>query len=239
MLCDLLTDTGVAGQPNSFFRRESFSEWADDFSVSTENWVNRHEFDRAYLSAVLDYGTNGTPVFGMRLMWESLSGLSKRLHVFYPNLPSDSARFRAAFGGLRYLYLVREDKVAQAVSQLKAEQTGLWHVFADGAERERMKPGQVPVYDFRQLSKYVAESKQDDAAWQRWFAHQNIEPMRLTYEALASEPQAVLGTVLSSLGLDPAIAGTIAPKTAKLADRESREWIARFRAEAANYQSTS
>ena len=33
----------------------------------------------------------------------------------------------------------REDKVGQAISRLKAEQTGLWHKFSDGTERERLK----------------------------------------------------------------------------------------------------
>ena len=40
----------------------------------------------------------------------------------------------------RYLHLSREDKLAQAVSDLKAEQSGLWHVFTDGSERETTDP---------------------------------------------------------------------------------------------------
>ncbi|MDE0415807.1 MAG: Stf0 family sulfotransferase, partial [bacterium] len=31
LLCDLLTDTGVAGQPHSYFRREDISWWAEQF----------------------------------------------------------------------------------------------------------------------------------------------------------------------------------------------------------------
>ena len=126
LLCDLLTDTGIAGRPNSFFRRESILEWADDFNVSAVEWDEDHQFDQAYLAAVLQEGEAGTPVFGMRLMWESVAELSKRLESFYPVLPSDSARFRSAFGSPRYLHLTREDKVAQAVSLLRAEQSGLW-----------------------------------------------------------------------------------------------------------------
>ena len=235
-MCDLLTDTGVAGRPNSFFRRESFLEWADDFGVSVEEWDDAHEFDQSYLSAVLREGAAGTRIFGMRLMWESITDLSERLGFFYPGLPTDSARFRSAFGPPHYLYLSREDKVAQAVSFFKAEQSGLWHVFADGTERERLKPGQAPVYDFQVLSELVTSLNEHDAAWSGWFDQQEVDPVRITYEALSTEPQAELATVLSSLGLDPAIAEDAKPITAKLADRESCEWATRFRAERASVE---
>ena len=229
LLCDLLADTGVAGRPDSFFRRQSFPWWAHHLNVSVADWGDEHEFDQTYLAAVQQQGSDGTQVFGMRLMWESVGDLSKRLGSLYPGLPSDSARFQSAFGPPFYLHLTREDKVAQAVSRLRAEQTGLWHVSANGTERERLKPGQAPVYDARGLSEQVAELEEHDAAWANWFARQRLQPLRITYEALSTEPQAKLATVLSALSLDPTIAETVEPRTAKLADSESREWATQFR----------
>jgi LPS sulfotransferase NodH len=229
LLCDLLADTGVAGRPDSFFRRQSIPWWSDFFDVSVADWGDEYKFDQSYLAAVQREGAGGTWVFGMRLMWESVGDLSQRLETFYPGLPSDSARFRSAFGPPVYVHLCRQDKVAQAVSRLKAEQTGLWHVAADGSERERVKPGQAPVYDAQGLADQVAESEAHDAAWANWFAQQRIQPVRITYESLSTDPRATLATVLSALDLDPAIAGTIEPRTAKLADNESRDWAARFR----------
>ena len=231
LLCDLLADTGVAGRPDSFFRRQSIPWWAHHLNLSVAEWGDEHEFDRSYLTAVQQQGSGGTQVFGMRLMWESVGALSKRLELHYPGLPSDSARFRTAFGPPFYVHLSREDKIAQAVSLLKAEQTGLWHVAADGTERERVKPGQAPVYDAQGLSEQVAELEGHDAAWASWFARQKIQPVRITYEALSTEPLTTLAIVLTALGQDPTIAGTVEPRTAKLADSESREWAARFRTE--------
>ena len=229
LLCDLLADTGLAGRPDSFFRCQSIHWWADYLGVSVAGWPDLYEFDQAYLTAVLQEGFSGAQVFGMRLMWEHVSDLSKRLGVFYPGLSSDIARFRAAFGPTCFVHLSREDKVAQAVSRIKAEQTGLWHTNADGTERERHKPGQSPVYDAQALSEQVVEYESQDAAWLKWFVRQKIEPVSITYEALSNNPQATLATVLSALGLDPAIAGTVEPGTIKLADSESREWVKRFR----------
>ena len=233
LLCDLLTEAG-AGRPDSFFNFEAF-DWPDYFNVSAAEWSNKHEFDQSYLSAVLEYGTNDTSVFGMRLMWESFSNLSRRLELFYPGLMNDSARFQAAFGEPVYLHLSRQDKVAQAVSDLRAEQSGLWHVWADGSERERLKPEAEPVYDAQALVKLVSMAQEHDAAWISWFARQGLEPVSLMYEELATDPQAVLATVLSALGLDPEIAKDITPKTAKLADGISLEWITRFRVNYEDY----
>ncbi len=165
------------------------------------------------------------------MMWENVAGLSERLKDFFPGLKSDSARFQSAFGPLCYLHLSREDKIAQAVSLLKAEQSGLWHVNADGTERERLKPEQSPVYDSGLLSEFVATLEKHDLAWRRWFAEQEINPIHVTYGSLSSEPQTVLANVLSSLGLEPSKAREVEPGTAKLADSESCEWAIRFRKE--------
>ena len=194
-------------------------------------WRDHHAFDQSYLDAVVTYGTGGTGLFGMRLMWESLRDLSIRLEALFPGTTSDSARFQSAFGLPVYLHLSRDDKVAQAVSRWKAEQTGLWHVDADGNERERLKPGQTPSYDSNELSRLVTELEDHDAAWANWFARQGVVPVSISYEMLSSHPQATLALILSALGQDKKIAETVEPRTIKLADNESREWADRFRAE--------
>lgn len=230
-MCDLLHDTGVAGNPHSFFRRQDFGEWAEEFNVPVVQWHDHQAFDQPYLEAAVKYGTGATGLFGMRVMWESLGNLSARLETLFPELPGDSARLQSAFGPPVYLHLSREDKIAQAISRWKAEQTGLWHVDADGTERERLKPGQPPRYDANELSKLVTELEDHDAAWTHWFARQGAVPIRITYEMLSSDPQNTLALILSALGQDETIAEKVEPRTTKLADDENREWADRFRAE--------
>lgn len=107
----------------------------------------------------------------------------------------------------------------------------MWHVDSDGTERERVRPGQAATYDGDALMQLVTELEDHDAAWGRWFARQGVVPLSITYEMLASRPQASLAHILSALGQDPAIAATVEPRTARLADNESREWVARLRSE--------
>ena len=229
LLCDLLLGTGVAGRPQSYYRREDIPDYAREWGVCSPDVIGHEAFERAYLEAVRRAGSAQTGIFGLRLMWSSVSELSASLSAIRPDPLDDPARFAVAFGNPLYIHLSRRDKVAQAVSLLKAGQCGLWHRATDGTERERLAPPAPLVYDADRLAGLVEELKTDDAAWDRWFSRFRIKPLRLTYERLAAEPLAVLAQVLSALGLDPAIAASVDVRTAKLADETSLEWTRRFR----------
>jgi trehalose 2-sulfotransferase len=189
------------------------------------------DFERTYLEAVRRTAGAQTGILGLRVMWSTVAELSARLSAIYPDAPDDAARFELAFSRPLYIHLSRQDKVAQAVSWLKEEQSGLWHRAADGTGRERTAPPAPLVYDAGRLAALVEEFKTSDAAWIGWFTRFGIEPLRLTYEGLAAAPRAVLAQVLFGLGLDAAIAATVDARTAKLADNTSLEWAGRFRAE--------
>jgi trehalose 2-sulfotransferase len=231
LLCDLLLETGKAGKPASYYRRQSIPYWAEHLGVPLPHAPGEVEFERAYLSAVIREGKGDTGMFGLRLMWESARQLATRLESFYPELENDRSRFAKAFGQVGFLHLSRQDKIAQAISRLKAEQSGLWHVAADGSERERVAAHRAPAYDAERIAAFIDEAETHDAAWRRWFAEQGIEPLHLTYEALTADPRRSLAAVLRHLGLDERLAEAADVKTRKMADQQSHEWAARFRAE--------
>jgi LPS sulfotransferase NodH len=231
LLCDLLLETGKAGKPASYYRRQSIPYWAEHLGVPLPHAPGEVEFERTYLSAVIREGKGDTGIFGLRLMWENARELSIRLESFYPELENDRSRFAKAFGQVGFLHLSRQDKIAQAISRLKAEQSGLWHVAADGSERERVAAHRAPAYDAERIAAFIDEAETHDAAWRRWFAEQGIEPLHLTYEALTADPRRSLAAVLRHLGLDERLAEAADVKTRKMADQQSHEWAARFRAE--------
>ena len=228
LLCDLLKQTGVAGRPNSFYRAPSIAEYAEYWGIESGPGL---EFERRYLAAAIKHGTRDTGLFGMRLHGLSLFELLGRLAMLYPGERDDAARLSAAFGAPLYIRLRRADKVAQAISRVKAEQSGLWHRHADGGERERVKPDEAPVYDAARLRASIAETVEHEAVWDAWAAGQGIVPLEVSYEALSADPAGELGRILEALGRDPAIAARVEVQTAKLADAVSVEWAARYRAE--------
>jgi LPS sulfotransferase NodH len=231
LLCDLLESTGAAGRPASYFRKQSIARWASRLNVGIEGDEEEPVFDRDYIEAVVTAGRGATDLFGLRIMRESGDELSARLAELYPGLTNDRARLEAVFGPSQFIHLSRIDKVSQAVSRVKAMQSGLWHVATDGTERERTGLANALAYDRDEIGTYVEELMVQDESWNIWFGKNGIEPLRLTYEALSQDPESTLAAVLVALGLDPAIASGVEPKTARLSDGESRTWAARFRAE--------
>lgn len=167
-------------------------------------------------------------------MRRDLDDLSALIDKAYPDMPSDAARLQAAFGEVLYIHLAREDKLAQAVSMVKAQQTGLWHIAPDGAELERLAPPSEPAYDFERISGTLAQLEQYDAAWLRWFEAQGIEPLRIAYESLSADPAGAVASICTALGIPVPGPESLAPGVAKMADATSLEWMRRYRADSAS-----
>jgi LPS sulfotransferase NodH len=233
LLCNLLASTGTTGNPHSFYRRQDISEWAEEWNLPNPDTMGEHEFNVAYLDATIGAGKGGTGIFGLRLMRENLDELSAILDRIFPQLPSDKARFEKAFGSILYMHLSRESKLAQAVSLVKAEQTGLWHIAPDGTEIERLAPPKEPRYDFERIKHEVTELATHDAAWNAWFEEQGITPLRVGYERLSSNPAATLVSICEALGVQAPNAEDVIPGVAKLSDETSLDWIRRYNLDAA------
>lgn len=135
---------------------------------------------------------------------------------------------RAAFGTVLFIHLSREDVLDQAISYLRAQQSGLWHRAPDGRELERLAPPAPTVYDPAAIAARMAVLQNANTAWEAWFAREGIAPLRLSYEGLAADTQGTLSSVLLQLGLDASAATGAKAGVVKLADATSREWKARY-----------
>ncbi len=222
LLCSLLRASGVAGVPESYFHRDSVADWARELDLPEKTPLPR------VLAAARIEGDGGTGVFGLRLQRASVPFLMTQLAALYPEAESDAARMAAAFGAPVYVHLRRGDLLGQAISRVRAEQSGLWHRAADGSELERLAPPAEHFYDRAALAAALAEGERLNVGWEDWFAAEGIEPLRVTYEELSADPGAVLARVLAFIGSDPARAEGVQPGTSKLADALSGAWRARF-----------
>jgi len=222
LLCDLLAQTNVAGDPQSYFRPTSVTDLANEWGVV----VSDGPWDRAYVDAVHERGEAGTGCFGMRIMWSDMSEFIARLHHLYPSGNSDVDVLGSALGVRTFVHLSRDDKVAQAVSLVLAEQTGLWHVYADGTDRERHAPRMTTTYDRVEIEAAVHLLEVESLGWSTWFDHAEITPLRITYEELISNPTRVLERVVTHLGAD--VSQPTTARTSKLANSMNDEWTARF-----------
>ena len=231
LLCKLLAASGIAGNPGSHFHDPSIDEWLGYYDLVRDDYASDLDLLGAIFNAARSCGSRDTGVFGLRLQRHSFDFFMQQLAILHPGLASDRHRLNAAFGDTLFIHLTRPDKLEQAVSYVKANQTGLWHMAPDGTELERLSEPCEPVYDAAAIADSLVELTAADAAWQDWFSEQNIEPYKINYDELSADPLVVLTNLLERLGLDRTAATGIEPGTAKLADTTSGEWVARFRAE--------
>ncbi len=229
LLCTLLAATGVAGKPASYFYGDSVADWLEDLGIVPEAGSSERDMLEAAFSEAMRQGRKGTRLFGLRQQQRGLGLLCEKLAVGEPEDLADSERFRRRFGPTLFIHLSRADKVAQAVSLLKAEQSGLWHMAPDGTEVERLAPHREPIYDFGKLRACVDMVTAYDRNWEAWFRQEAIDPLRISYDALSADPVATLRSVLGHLGLDRSAADGIEPGVRKLADGTSADWVARYR----------
>ncbi|WP_147109917.1 Stf0 family sulfotransferase [Tateyamaria sp. syn59] len=222
LLCGLLRDSG-AGHPKSYFHRPSLADWRSGLDLDPNT-------PRADIFAeAARQGRANTDIFGLRLQRQSAPFFFEQLRDMHPAAQTDAQAVTAQFGPTRYLYLHRTDKLAQAVSLVRASQSGLWHRNADGSELERTAPPQTPTYDQDAIATELATAKTYDTEWETWFTREGITPFRLDYDRLAADPHATLARVLNHLDLPPVTLS--APAVAKLADDINADWIARFKAD--------
>lgn len=231
LLCRMLRQTGCAGHPGSHFHDPSLDAWMAAYGLRRKDGETESALLGRVFEAAIAKGRGSTNVFGLRLQRQSFQYFSEKLRVLCPGMASDADRIAQAFRETAFIHLRREDKVAQAVSYVKAQQSGLWHRSADGTELERLSPPGVLAYDGDTLKRQVDLFAANDIAWNDWFEREQIDPLRLTYEDLSADPLACVQRVLDLLGIDRHAARGVEPDTAILSDPVSRDWAARLRKE--------
>jgi len=218
-LCSLLSSTGVAGRPESYFRNEDLVWWARRFGVSLTS-DNRFDY-REYAAGVLREGSTPNGVFATRVMWGSLEHVIDGL-ALRPGARSDLDVLAEAFGPLRVLYLRREDVIGQAVSWARALQTG-YYQHGDKATAE-------PTFDHDQIDELVHTIEEHNAAWSAWFTEQGADPYSVTYEDLVADPRSTTEAILRHLNLGLPPEWRPSPPHKRQADQVNSDWVQRYRA---------
>ncbi|WP_068299356.1 Stf0 family sulfotransferase [Pararhodobacter sp. CCB-MM2] len=228
MLCELLAGAKVAGKPDSHFHEPSIDAWLDYYDLEAADFATRRDMLNGIFRAAKMLGKGQSDICGVRLQRGSFAFFMEQLKFLYSDCASDVERIEAAFGPTLFIFLSRKDKLDQAISYIRAEQTGLWHRRADGSDLERLEPQRDDGYDPDAIRSQVAEFTAFDASWRSWFEEQSVSPLEVSYEDLSSAPQKQLARILDTLGVDGSIAHDIPTPTAKLADGINRLWRDRF-----------
>ena len=96
----------------------------------------------------------------------------------------------------KFVYLKRHNIVQQAISEVIAKTTG--------AYRSSKRPARVLAdeeYDGARIARTVKQRLAANSTWEAMFNALGIEPLRLSYEELAADPDAIAATAAGYLGL--------------------------------------
>lgn len=220
LLCSMLKSSGVAGTPESYFR-------AQDKRIWSQKWGLAEGFAFTdFLSATIKAGTSDNGVFAARIMWGTMTELVDNLSTSRSG--NDKVILEHAFGQTAFIYLIRRDFVAQAVSRLRAEQTDLWHITDNTGNNEIAAE---PHYDFNKIHQFMREAEEHNAAWRQWFKDNKIKPHIVYYEELSKDPVNVTRATLNHLGIELPQDITLTSDNKRIADDLNEEWITRFKAE--------
>lgn len=224
-----LQATGLAGDPKEFFGHK-MAFWMERWGTPTLP---------AYAARLIEERSTPNGVFGAKLLYgqlRHLEGLIAQDQALAPLSLPDA--LRGLFPGLHLIWATREDKTRQAISWFKARQTGVW---GQDAARETVKLGRAwrlgdePLqpdelaFDFDGIAALRRQAEEEDAAIGRFIAASGFPAFRVVYEEFSPRYEETIGELLRWLGVaaprDLAIAK---PRTAKLADDRTDEWVARF-----------
>jgi trehalose 2-sulfotransferase len=220
LLCQYLTSTEVAGRPQSYFRKQGMTFYAEGWHILNNDGI--YSFSD-YLVASRGAASTENGTIGIRVMWGTLGEMTAELGQLYPYLVgNDIALLEQAFGKLKFIYLYRTDVIAQAISLYRAEQTGYWHTV------EGQKPEQPPTFDFEAINSRREMLEAHNLAWQNWFQKVGIQPLAISYEALSANPVGSTQSVLEFLGLELPHYKKLTAVNQRLADETTAMWIEQF-----------
>jgi LPS sulfotransferase NodH len=224
--CEGLADAGC-GSPNEFFERSLATIWC-------EKWQLPLEADAlTFLREMFLRHTAANGMFGAKLMWHQTKYLAELLQPLVAPEQSKTPLadlLTRAFGDVRYFWLRREDKLAQAISLARAQQTGRWHSvdmtgWVAGAAND-----QAESFDFAQIDTILQQQTKCDAKWEKFFATSGVCPMTLVYEEFSKNFSETIHEALTFLGApEEAHSHIPPPRHRKLADSTSVEWAQRYR----------
>ena len=192
LLCEALKNTGLAGFPEEYFlngERWEDGEWARQNGVTTRS---------DYLHLVFDKGTSQNGVFGAKIMWNYFPAMLERFKELPGHRGLNAPELMAGlFPNLRYLWIVRRDKVRQAVSWAKAGQTNIyaWH------KGESPVPGQEPTFDFTFIDNLYNLILEGEAGWQAFFEACGVQPLKVVYEELVQAYEETALRILEHLNV--------------------------------------
>lgn len=246
LLVESLAATGVAGRPEEFFQyfassslspqpREWFTGVVEEKVLSLLDPVRPGAVDtrttEEWLHDVRAAGASDNGVWGGKVMWNQTPLLIARSRI-------GSGSLRTAIGYVLdgdplYIHVYRKDVVPQAVSMWRAVQTQVWRSSGEGSAGDgSIDAGRDDAaYDAEGIAHLAGVLTEQERQWRSWFTAEGIDPVRIEFTELTKDPTGITAEILALLGQDRSLAPP--PPLRPQSNSRSKEWVERYRADAA------
>lgn len=240
LLCKELEATGVLGKPKEFY-------------LKAASLLSKEDADE-FLNRMLAKGSTANRVFAVKVMqdqWPLMSSahqlVAARSAQFYSKFfhrkRADFAlnEFQLFYKNAAWVYLQRQDIVAQAVSREMAVQTNICHVVKEGTSKAGLgakfghclEDSQIAhynaqaSYDFERILTHVRAIKREEFLWMQFFSSYNIKPLALSYERIVTAKD-YRAEIAKKINVDLP-AKRIDSPLVKLANEMNEEWTQLFK----------
>ena len=205
LMSEALWNTGVAGRPIA----------SGDLGMSLSRAGRRGQpaLDAADVARAIEERASANGVFAGPFAWQHMQELMRVLATLPDREGVDArTRLRDAFVDPRFVWVIRQDRVEQAVAWVRALQSHGW-----------------TTYDAAAIRRRLSELDRLDARWRAFFQSLDTTPIVVHYERLVTDDEATTRHVLSALQLPvprPLVLGE--RRLLQQADALTHAWVRRF-----------
>lgn len=204
-LCQLMGATGRLGRPMEYLNPHWNMRFIADYPHDVSGEVRA-----AHRAGITPNG-----VFAMKLHTQHFDRLQSQ------------ARLSEVFPDPVFVWLTRRDRLGQAISRARAQQSGRYHEYWHEERAE--------IYDAALIERTLSELLTLSGRWERYFARNGIEPLRVCYEDLSADPIAVIQAIAALVGEHVEAREIVVERELKIQRSEiSEDWRRRFLADAAD-----
>lgn len=154
--------------------------------------------------------TNG--LFSIKIHWRTYSMMAQRFGFEFDMLPQP----------IQWVHLERKDVVAQTVSFVKAQQTGVFGVRGPNRAAEI----RLPTYDDAGLVRAYEKMIAGRDGWRSFFSNRTTRTVCVGYEELRDSYAATVRRVTAALGWP--VVHVPDPQLRRQADALNQQWVDRF-----------
>jgi trehalose 2-sulfotransferase len=181
-----------------------------------------------YYDGILPLGQTSNGVFAAKIMWRHMAITHERMAPSGRVGATPWASILMLHPNPKVVWVTRRDKVRQAISMVRAKQTGVYStIHVDRGRKKAIPPG---AYDYEQIRFHVDKLTVEDAAWGELFTREGVTHRQVVFEEFIRDPEAETIRLFAAIGL-PIPEGWARPEIAirKQSDAISEEWYQRYK----------